>query len=43
MLCWVVDGEGVAGDATRLLPSMTMPTVRVLPVMLRVTSLPRVV
>ena len=33
------DGEGVTGDATRLLPSLTLPTVRLLPVMLRLTSL----
>ena len=37
------DGEGVAGEPTRLFPSLTMPTVRVLPVMLRLTSLARVV
>ena len=43
MLCWVMDGEGDAGDVTRLLPSLTMLTVRVLPVMLRVTLLTRVV
>ena len=43
---WVVDdgdGEGVAGDAKRLLLSLALSTVRVLPVMLRVTSLARVV
>ena len=37
------DSEGVAGDATRLLPSLMMHTVRVLPVTLRVMSLARVV
>ena len=35
--------EGVAGDTTRLLPSLTVPKVGVLLVMLQVTSLARVV
>ena len=37
------DGEGVAGEASRLLPSLMIPTVRVLPVTLRVMSFARVV
>ena len=37
------DGKGVARDATQFLPSLTMPTVCVLPLMLLGKSLARVV